>query len=296
MNPAWYADPTLQTVALGGALIGGISGALGTLAYLRRESLIGDVVAHSSLLGILAAFLVGYAVTGTGGKQAWLLLPGAMLAGLLAAATVSWITTRTRLAPDAALGVMLALYFGSAMTLLRWVQRRSPAIPGRAGLDEYLFGMAAATTRADVLMIACIGAIAIAALVCFWVPIKWFVFDPEHMRSMGGVTWPVRLLTMMLLVVAIVIGLQTVGVILMVSLLIAPAAAARQWTNHLSMMVVLSAAIGASVCATGAILSGVIGRLPTGPVIVILVTVVFAISILFSPSRGVLTSRWRRVA
>ena len=127
-------DPTFRTVLLGTMGIGAVSGSVGCFAYLRRQSLVGDVVAHSSLLGIMVFFLISYWLTGEGSKSLFVLIPGAMLAGILALALSQWIVDRTSVREDSGLGVMLAIFFGTGILLLRWVQKTNPPIPGRRGL------------------------------------------------------------------------------------------------------------------------------------------------------------------
>ncbi|MEL6896274.1 MAG: metal ABC transporter permease, partial [Planctomycetota bacterium] len=113
------SDYTVRVVIFGSVMIGAVSGALGCYAYLRRQSLIGDVVAHSSLLGIVLSFLGAYLITGDGNKSLWVLIPGAIFAGLGALTLTRMITSNTRIKTDAGLGVMLAIFFGTGMMLLR---------------------------------------------------------------------------------------------------------------------------------------------------------------------------------
>lgn len=276
-------------------MIGGVSGALGCFAYLRRQSLIGDVVAHASLLGIVVAFLAGYWITGEGNKSLTLLIPGAIVAGVASLLLTRLITGQTRIKQDAGLGVMLAIFFGTGILLLRWMQRVQPAIPGKAGLEDYLFGMAAAMTSADLWMIGSLGTVALMVMFLAWPQMKAVTFDASYAGSLGLRVQRIELLMLALFVVAIVIGLQVVGVVLMVSLLVAPAASARQWTRHLGPMVALASTIGA-VCATaGAMISSRGNHMPTGPVIVLLVTAVFIVSIVAAPRRGWIAKRgWVR--
>ena len=291
MFESLWNDYTVRTVVLGSAMIGAVSGSLGCFAYLRKQSLIGDVVAHSSLLGIVAAFWLGHAVTGTGSKSLWLLMPGAIVAGLAALLLTKLITSQTRIKPDAGLGVMLAIFFGTGMMLLRWVQRAQPPIPGRAGLDDYLFGMAAAMTRADIVMITALGSVAVLTMLLTWNRLKLLTFDEGYAAGLGLAVTPFEILLLALMVIAIVIGLQVVGVVLTIALLITPASAARQWTNHLGPMVAVATVIGSLCAASGAFISATGEHLPTGPVIVLLLTGVFLISILFAPRRGLLVRR-----
>ena len=291
MLAALWDDHTVRTVVLGSAMMGAVSGSLGCFAYLRRQSLIGDVVSHSSLLGIVLAFWLGHRIFGGSNRSLWVLMPGAIVAGLAALLLTKLVTTRTRLKPDAGLGVMLAIFFGTGMMLLRWLQRVQPPIPGRSGLDDYLFGMAAAMTQADLLMIAGLGSLAVLTMLATWNRLKVLTFDQDFAAGLGLAVDRLEVLMLALLVVGIVIGLQVVGVVLMIALLVAPAAAARQWTRHLGPMVSVAAAIGSVSAATGACISATGEHLPTGPVIVLLLTGAFLVSIVFAPGRGLITRR-----
>jgi manganese/zinc/iron transport system permease protein len=283
-----FSDYTFRTVFLGTLMIGGVSGALGCFAYLRRQSLIGDVVSHSSLFGIMVFFLVSYAITGEGTKSLVVLIPGAIASGIAALLLTRTIFQRTRLKEDSSLGVMLAIFFGAGIFLLRWVQRTSPSIPGKRGLEDYLFGMAAAMTRDDLWMIGFLGVSAILVMLMFWKQFKVFTFDPLFSHSLGYRTVLLDNLLIAILVVGIVIGIQSVGVVLMIALLIAPASAARQWTGGLGSMVALAAVIGMMSGAAGSYVSAVYSHVPTGPVIVLFSTSIFFFSLLFAPHRGLL--------
>ncbi len=287
----FWSDYTVRVVFAGSAMVGAVSGALGCFAYLRRQSLVGDVVAHSSLLGIVLAFWSVYLVTGAGDKSLYVLIPGAVAAGLASLLLTRLVTRNSRIKEDAGLGVMLAVFFGTGMMLLRWLQRAQPPVPGRSGLDDYLFGMAAATTSKDLWMIGSLGAAAILTMLVNWSRLKVLAFDPEYAAGIGlPVRW-LEVLLLSLMVVGIVIGLQIAGVVLMISLLVAPAASARQWTSRLGRMVTLASVLGAACASGGALISATSRNLPTGPAIVVLVTLTFVVSILFAPNRGLLFRR-----
>lgn len=288
-------DATLLTVAVGAMVIGAVSGGLGCFAYLRRQALVGDVISHAALLGIVGAFVLSWLVTGEGSKSLLVLVPGAIAAGLGALLLARGIGDRTRIKEDASLGVMLAIFFGGGLMLLRWVQRGRPSISGRAGLEDYVFGMAAAMTRNDLAMIGALGALGAAVLTLCWKELKLYTFDPGFAASLGVRTRLVDTLLLALLVLGIVIGLQAVGVVLMVALLVTPASAARQWTKRLPIMLALAAAFGAVSGLAGALISATELRVPTGPVVVLVATLIFVVSILFAPSRGVVArARARR--
>ncbi|MGB0384256.1 MAG: metal ABC transporter permease [Ardenticatenaceae bacterium] len=275
-----FFDYTLRTVALGTALIGIVSGSLGSFAFLRKQSLLGDAISHAALPGVVLAFMI------TRSKSSLVLIIGALIAGWLATLLVSTIVSQTHIKEDSALGLSLSIFFGFGLMLLTFTQRMADA--RQAGLDRFLFGQAAALVQRDVITMAVIGLIALATMVLFWKEFKLLSFDPEYAASLG---FPVRALDIMLttlLVIAIVIGLQAVGVILMSAMVVAPAAAARQWTNRLEIMVPLAALFGAISGVGGAMISSTGAGLSTGPVIVLFISSIAFLSILFAPNRGLL--------
>lgn len=279
-------DYTLRTVALGAATLGVVGGGLGSYAVLRGQSLLGDAISHAALPGVALAFLL------TGGKAPLVLMLGAAGTGIAAALAVVGITNSTRIPYDSALALMLSVFFGGGLMLLTYLQRAAGA--AQAGLDAFLFGQAAALVEQDVWTMATLGGLALAAMLLFWKEFKLLAFDPDFGRSVG---MPVRALDMgltTLLVVAIVIGLQTVGVVLMSAVIVAPAAAARQWTDRLGVMVGLAAAFGAGSGVGGAVASSTVANLPTGPTIVLCMGLLVALSLLLAPARGLLWTWWRR--
>jgi len=195
------------------------------------------------------------------------LIPGALLAGVASLILTRWILSQTRLKPDSALGVMLAIFFGTGILLLRWTQRATPNIPGKRGLEDYLFGMAAAMTRSDLWMIGILGVSSILIMLLMWKEFKLFTFDPVFAQSTGLKTTWIDTLMLLVMVVGIVIGIQSVGVVLMIALLVTPASSARQWTGHLGTMVFLAAIFGAICGGFGSLISASISNVPTGPVL-----------------------------
>ena len=280
-------DYTLRTVSLGSAALGAVAGMLGAFAVLRRQSLLGDAVSHAALPGIVLAFVV------TGAKTPLALVVGAALAGWAAALLVMLVVRTTRIKIDTALGLVLSVFFGLGLLLLSVVQRHAGA--AQAGLDSFLFGQAAALVGDDLRTMAVLGAVVVAGLLLLWKEFKLLSFDPGFAGALG---LPVRGLDVALttlLVVAIVIGLQTVGVVLMSAVIVAPAAAARQWTDRLGRLVLLAGAFGAASGLIGALVSSSVERLPTGPTIVLTLTLLTLASLLFAPRRGLLAERVRRL-
>ncbi|HBE67088.1 MAG TPA: hypothetical protein DDW52_02965 [Planctomycetaceae bacterium] len=292
----FWSDYTIQLVVLGSAMIGALSGALGCFAYLRKQSLVGDVVAHSSLLGIVLAFWFTYLLTGTASKSIGILLTGALVAGLASLFLTDLITSYTRIKPDAGLGIMLAIFFGTGIMLLRFLQRSQPAIPGINGIDDYLFGMAATMTSGDAWLIAIVGVAALVTMTLLWHRLKLFTFDADYASGLGMPIQMLEVVLLALIVIGIVVGLQIVGVVLMIGLLIAPAASARQWTRSMAAMCVTAACIGAASAAAGAVVSATGSGLPTGPVIVLILSAVFAFSLVVAPGRGLLHRRRKVVS
>jgi manganese/zinc/iron transport system permease protein len=271
-------DYTIRTVALGAGALGLVAGAMGTFAVLRRQSLLGDAISHAALPGIVLAFII------TGSKSSLVLVVGAALAGWLGTLAILVIIRHTRLPEDSALGIVLSVFFGAGLVLLTHVQRLPTA--AQAGLETFLFGQAATMLERDVLVIVALGAVPLLAVALLWKEFKLLSFDPEYGAAQG---LPMRWIDVLLttsLVIAIVIGLQTVGVVLMSALVIAPAAAARQWTNSLGVMVLLAGAFGAASGVSGALLSGTTAQMPTGPTIVLIATAIVALSMTLAPERG----------
>ena len=280
-----FFDYTLRTVALGSAVLGIVSGALGAYAVLRKQSLLGDAMSHAALPGIALAFLL------TGSKMPLVLIIGAALAGWAATLFIMSIVSTTRVKYDSALGMVLSVFFGAGLVLLTIIQKRPDAT--QAGLDKFLFGQAAALLGRDVVTMAVLGGLSLVAVGALWKEFKLLSFDPEFASTLG---FPIRgldILLTTLIVIAIVIGLQTVGVVLMSAMIVAPGASARQWTDRLGVMVALSALFGAMAGVTGAVISASVPRLPTGPTIVVSVSVIVIVSILFAPRRGILWSKLR---
>jgi manganese/zinc/iron transport system permease protein len=276
----FLSDYTVRSVALGAGLVGLVAGALGCFALLRRQSLLGDTLSHAALPGIALGFLL------SGTRALTPILAGALLSGALAALLVLLLTRATRLKDDAALGISLSLFFAVGTVLLTYAQRHADA--AQAGLDAFLFGQAAAVLPSDLTLIGGVGLVALLALALLWKEFKAVTFDPDFARSLGLPVLATEVALTVLIAVAVVIGLQLVGVILMVALVVAPAAAARQWTRRLETMVVLAALFGAASGVVGALASASVRGLATGPVIVLAATGIVAASLLFAPGRGLL--------
>ena len=282
---------TLLTVLAGAMVLGLAAGSLGCFAVLRRHSLLGDALAHAALPGVCIAFLFG-SWAGLDPKQPLLLLSGALATAWIGTLVILGITRTTRLKQDAAIGIVLSVFFGGGMVLLTIVQSMGNA--RQAGLNKFLFGQAAALTRGDVIAMAVFAAVVLGALVVFYRPFKLLVFDAAHAASLGVPVRRYEVLLVSLMVVAVVLGLRTVGVVLMAAMLVTPAAAARQWTDRLGVMIAIGGGLGMAAGAAGAWISALETRIPTGPVIVLCATALLIVSLLVSPRRGLLWAWVRR--
>lgn len=281
----FWQDYTLRNVLLGTAWIGVVGGSLGTIAFLRRQSLLGDVISHATLPGVALSFLLWQQ------REIGILMAGAAVAGLLATLVIFVVDVNTRIHRDGAMGLTLALFFGTGLFLLSLLQNLPTA--RKAGLDKFIFGQAAALVQSDLIALLAAGVPALLLLLVFWKELKLVSFDPDYAVALGLPVRRLELLIIGLIVVTIVMGLQAVGVILMSAMLIAPAAAARQWTNQMSAMVVIAGLCGAASGVTGAVISAMGPHIPTGPVVVLALTLITVASLLVGARRGLLW-RWLR--
>lgn len=284
-----------QLVVLSTAALGLASGTIGTFLLLRQRALVGDVLAHAMLPGIALAFLVMVALGAPGhGKSLPVLLIGGATTGLVGLLGVWCITSFTRIRDDAALGIVLSVFFGAGIALMGLVQ--ATAEGSAAGLSTFIYGKTASMITSDLQLIG-ISAIVIAlACAVLFKEFSLLCFDDAFAATQG---WPVRgldLLMLALVTLVTVIGLQAVGLILMVAMLIIPPAAARFWTDKLGRMTLMAGGIGAISGWLGASVSALTPRLPAGAMIVLASASVFAVSMVIGTKRGMLvrlSHQWR---
>ena len=276
-----------QLVVLSTAALGLASGLIGTFLLLRRRALVGDVLAHAMLPGIALAFLVMVALGASGGgKSLPVLLLGGAATGLFGLVCVWAITSFTRIKDDAALGIVLSVFFGAGIALMGLVQDTSGG--SAAGLSRFIYGKTASMVTSDLQLIGISALIIAIACALLFKEFALLCFDEEFAGAQG---WSVRgldLAMLALVTLVTVIGLQAVGLILMVAMLIIPAAAARFWTERLLRMAIFAAIIGAASGWIGASVSALTPRLPAGAMIVLAAASVFAISMVFGIERGML--------
>ncbi|MHC5024124.1 MAG: metal ABC transporter permease [Planctomycetota bacterium] len=278
-------DYNTRTVIVGTTLLGLAAGIVGTYMLLRRRALVGDALSHATLPGIGLAFIVMVELGGSGKFLPGLLL-GAAASGLAGAGLILLIRHATRIKEDAALGIVLSATFGLGIALLGVIQ--SMPTGNQAGLESFIYGKTASMLRSDAILIGITAAAIIVTCTVLYKEFACLSFDSAYAAAQG---WPIGRLdaAMMMLVCAVtVIGLQAVGLILVIAMLIIPAAAARFWTDHLRTMLVTSGAIGAASGLFGSALSAVVPRLPAGAIIVVVAAAIFALSLAFGTRRGLI--------
>ena len=280
-------------VVAGAALLGVAAGVVGAFALLRKRALMGDALAHATLPGIALAFLAATALGGDGRSMPVLLL-GATLTGVAGVACVQLITRHSRLHEDAAIGAVLSVFFGAGVVLLSYLQSAGRGNVG--GLTHLIYGQTAAMSRADALLIGAVAAGAILAALLLLKEFRAVCFDDRFAAAIGLPVWLIDLLMMTLVVVVTVIGLQAVGLILAVAMLIIPPAAARFWTDRLGRMVAAAGLIGGLSGYLGAAASALLPGLPAGSIIVLTAGGLFLLSMLLAPRRGLLTAAARAAA
>lgn len=273
-------DYTIRNVALGSAILGIVGGVLGSFAILRRQGLLGDALAHATLPGVCVAFML------TGSKSPAILLLGAGLSAGLGALLILAVINGTRIKQDAILGIVLSVFFGAGIVLLTYIAGSGDA--GQSGLDRFIFGQAATIVREDVVTMGVLAAAALVVTALLFKEFKLLSFDPAFAASLGFPVGALNVLLTALIVVAVVVGIQAVGVVLMAAMLITPAAAARQWTDRLSAMICVSALFGAVSGVSGALISASGANLPTGPLIVLVATGILLVSLLVGRKHGFL--------
>lgn len=283
---SWFADPNLQWILMGSLLLGLGSGVIGSFAYLRKQSLLGDALAHAALPGICIAFML------SGVKSMGLFILGAIISGALATFGIHAITRFSRIKQDAALGIVLSVFFGVGVVLMTKIQHSGNG--NQSGLDKYMFGQAASMMLSDVYLVGAVSLVLILICALLFKEFKLVSFDPGFARGMGMRTAFLEQLLLLMTVIAVVIGIQAVGVVLVAALLITPAVAARYWTDRLGVMVVFAGVFGGLSGAVGTMISGTLSNLPTGPVTVLAATLLFAVSALFAPNRGLIAKLMRR--
>lgn len=281
-----FADPNVRYVTLGSILITASSALVGSFTFLNKKSLLGDAIAHAVLPGICLAFLL------SGTKNPFYLIMGAFLTGWLSLQVIQLITTRSRIKEDTAIGMVLSVFFGFGILLLTVIQKGGNA--NQSGLDHFLFGKAAALVGSDLIVFSIVAVLLIIVTILFLKEFELIVFDRNYALALGLPVKRIELLMTSMIVLAVVIGIQAVGVVLMAAVLITPAAVARFWTTSVRAMLVMASAVGAFSGLAGAYISYTAPAMPTGPWIVIVVSTLALLSFLVAPGKGILNRHFKQ--
>ena len=279
-------DPNVRIVVPGVLLLCGMAAMVGCFTYLRKQSLIGDAISHSVLPGICLAFIL------TGEKNPFYFLIGAMATGLLSVVLIEALTRSKLARGDTAIALLLSVFFGAGIVLLTYIQHGGNA--SQAGLDTFLFGKAASMSMADLQMFLFSAIVICGTIILLLRGFSMISFDEDFAKAAGFPVRTLRVILSILTVWAVSTGIQAVGVVLMAALLIAPALAARMWTNSIRLMLLLAAIFGMVSGYAGAMVSYAAPQMPTGPWIVVMASIIAFFSMFFAPGRGYISQQLER--
>lgn len=276
-----FTDPNVRYVVIGSVILGASSALVGSFAFLRKRALVGDAIAHSVLPGVAAAFMI------SGVKDPLILIVGALISGWLSIVMIDGIVRTTKLKSDAAIGIVLSVFFGVGILLLTHIQQSGNG--AQSGLDSFLFGKAASLTPDDIWVFSSIGFILVVVILLFFKAFKIVSFNPDYAQTIGLPVKFIEFLLSTITVLAVAIGIQAVGVVLMAALLITPASGARFWTNKLGKMLFIATTFGVISAFVGSYVSYIAPNMPTGPWVVMILSLLTVASIWFAPKKGMLS-------
>lgn len=281
-----FRYPNIKYVLFGTILLSISSSVVGCFTFVKKKSLVGDVVSHAVLPGICLAFVL------TGSKDPFTLILGAFVSGWISIVVMDKIIQHTKIKEDAATGFSLSVFFGVGILLLTFIQQSGNA--AQSGLDTFLFGKAAALVGKDLVAFSLVAAIVICLVLLFFKEFKLISFDPTFAKVMGLPVNKLEFLLTSITVLAVVTAIQAVGVVLMAAMLITPAAAARFWTHTFHKMILLAALLGAFSGVFGAYISFTAPAMPTGPWMVMILSIIAILSFFLAPERGILMRQIKR--
>lgn len=269
-----FSDPNVRNVLLGTILLSTSSAMIGTFALLKGKTLISDAIAHAVLPGICLAFFL------TGDKNSIWLIISAFITGWLASIVINQITTHSKIKQDTAIAIVASVAFGFGSFLLSILQHSGQASQG--GLKSFLLGSAATLLREDVVVLLWLSSIIFLVLFLFFKEFMIVAFDRLFAQSIGLPVKKIDFLFTSLMVLAIVIGIRAVGVVLMSAILITPATTARFWTAKMTYIMLFATLIALFSSLAGTFISYTIPSMPTGPWIVLIMSLVAYFSFLIS--------------
>ncbi len=285
------SDYNTRIVVLATTMLGVASGLIGSFMLLRKRALMGDALSHAALPGIALAFLIA-PLFRLDGKSLGVLLFGAAATGLMGMGAILMIHRWTKIKEDAAMAMVLSVFFGAGLSLLGVIQKTTTG--HAAGLESFIFGKTASIIASDAWLIAAVAMISILTLGLLWKELVLLCFDQPMAVTLGYPTLLLDAVLMAVVVLVTMVGLQAVGLVLIIALLVIPAAAARFWSSRMLTVTWIAALLGATSCLIGAQLSGIFPHLPSGAVIVLVATFFFVLSLFFGGENGLVTAMIRR--
>ncbi|MGV9184556.1 metal ABC transporter permease [Arcanobacterium canis] len=285
----FFATYGFRTTFFAVLLVGFFAGGAGSFLYMRAQSLMSDVMGHSAILGVVGAFSIA-AFLGANGQSTLVVSLGAAASAFVAVALANWVVSNTPTKPDAAMAVALSLFYGGGLCAIHILNHSK--IPGKAGIMSYLFGNAATVRAVDLYTVATLGAVASLVVIALWKEIALLVFDPVLSRVGGFRPRLVDGALTCVVTIAIVLGVKSVGIILVVAFALMPAAVVRPFVSSMLAMVLASSTMGALAGAAGAYISISLGNIPTGPIVVLVLFAAFLVSLLV---RAVVSWRHKRL-
>ncbi|MDE3046063.1 MAG: metal ABC transporter permease [Verrucomicrobiota bacterium] len=294
---AYFTDPILRAPTWGCLFLCVTASLMGVILLMQRRMLLAELISHTAYPGAIGA-LLGLACLGSQWEaySFFGVLGGALISSWVGLRTIACLERKWKVSSDAALCFVLSVFFGIGVLLTSWLQGVYPMWVGQAKM--LLFGQAATLTDEHVFAYGLLTAAAISFLFTAFRPLQAFLFDRQFIKSVGLRTKGLQKVLLALLLLSIVIGIRSVGVVLISGMLIAPAVAARQWTHRLKTMFWLAALFGAVSGFLGHLISVELAvrssiYLPTGPSIVLVGTAIALVSLLLAPQRGVLFRAFR---
>jgi len=270
-----FKDPNVVYVVAGIIFINSSAALVGTFAYLRKRSLLADAVSHALLPGICLGFLFA------GEKNMPALITGAFITGWISIFLIDLIVRKSRIKQDAAIGIVISFFFAVGIVLLTYIQKNGNG--NHAGLDHFLFGQAAAISKNDVILFALVFFIILFAVVLLFKNLVILSFNPDFAQSVGIPVRFIEFFLTSLTVLAIAIGIQALGVVLISALIITPAATARMWTHHLKKMIFIAIVISIFSGIAGSFVSYTRAQMPTGPWVVVILSLITFVSVVMAP-------------
>ena len=268
------SDPNVRNVLLGTILLSTSSSMIGTFAFLKRKTLINDAIAHAVLPGTCLSFFI------TGDKSSIWLVIGAFITGWLASIMIYQITTHSKIKQDTAIAIVASVSFGLGSFLLSILQHSSQTNQG--GLKTFLLGSAATLLHKDIISLLWLSLTIIIMVLLFFKEFMLIAFDRLFAKSIGIPVKKMDFLFTSLMVLAIIIGIRAVGVVLMSAMLITPATTARFWTAKITYIILFAMAISLVASITGTFISYIVPSMPTGPWIVLIMSIIAYLSFLLS--------------